>query len=97
VTGALRPGVVQHPAEMLSARLDHATVRVGMTRSLSLVVGDAKFVRDRDSSSGCFSPADKWRGRSPRTAPLEGANSASRGFAFSPSGRRGFLFGKKLF
>jgi hypothetical protein len=47
VTGALKPGVAQHPAEMLLARLDHAAARVGMTRSLSLVGGGAKPVPDQ--------------------------------------------------
>jgi hypothetical protein len=44
---ALRPGVAQHPAEMLSTRLDHVAARVGMTQSLSPVMGDAKSVDDR--------------------------------------------------
>jgi hypothetical protein len=46
VIGALRPGVAQHPAEMLAVRLDHAAVKVGMAWSLSVVFGDAKSFPD---------------------------------------------------
>jgi hypothetical protein len=48
---------------MLSARLDHAAARVGMTRSLSLVGGGAKSVPDRFIVGIFLAATDGWSGR----------------------------------